>query len=244
MRTSVAAVVLCSVLVSLASADEVSKPPARPVRLVIASGKVASVTSSPVGLVLLRVTVPAGAAVTQSGSQGFLYVLSGAVDVLLDGERRRLGEGDGVHVAAGSPVTLRAATGTAATLLHFSLASMAEANALTWPKPATVAELHRPREPLPQLANGPHEFTLTRVTSPAKAGPPPMHHRSGAALYYVLAGSGMLHQEGKSESRGRGAVQLEPHRFVHTWENVGDVPLILLQANISPEGAPEIIWLR
>jgi mannose-6-phosphate isomerase-like protein (cupin superfamily) len=71
-----------------------------------------------------------------------------------------------------------------------------------------------------------------------------MHHRSGAALYRVLSGTGTIHLQGKDEPRSAGAVQYEPNGFIHTWENAGKVPLVLLQANISAEGAPEIIWLK
>jgi hypothetical protein len=30
--------------------------------------------------------------------------------------------------------------------------------------------------------------------------------------------------------------------MVHQWANPGDVPLVLLQANISPEGTPVVIF--
>ena len=39
-------------------------------------------------------------------------------------------------------------------------------------------------------------------------------------------------------------MQFEPSTFVHTWENVGDVAGALLQANVSPENVPEIIFIK
>jgi len=60
----------------------------------------------------------------------------------------------------------------------------------------------------------------------------------------VLEGSGTLHMRTGAEPRKAGAVQYEPKTFIHTWENSGSVPLILLQANLSREGTPEIIFLR
>jgi hypothetical protein len=39
-------------------------------------------------------------------------------------------------------------------------------------------------------------------------------------------------------------VQFEPNTFIHTWENVGETPGALLQANVSPENVPEIIFIK
>jgi quercetin dioxygenase-like cupin family protein len=84
---------------------------------------------------------------------------------------------------------------------------------------------------------------MSRVTVQKGTPPPPRHHRSGAALYYVASGSWIIHLERGAEPRARGSVQLEPNGFLHTWELIGDAPGVLLQANISPEGAPEIIFV-
>ena len=92
---------------------------------------------------------------------------------------------------------------------------------------------------------GAARISVARAATVEKGVPrPAMHYRSGAALYYVLAGNWTIHMDGKSEQRSRGNVQLEPHGFVHTWEIVGDVTGVLLQANISPEATPEIIFLQ
>ena len=69
-----------------------------------------------------------------------------------------------------------------------------------------------PRTPAP-LSAGPHEFSLTRVTSPVGAPPPPMHHRSGAALYRVLSGTGTIHLQGKDEPRGTGRRAVRTERI-------------------------------
>jgi mannose-6-phosphate isomerase-like protein (cupin superfamily) len=127
--------------------------------------------------------------------------------------------------------------------MHYLLASASPANENTYSGAAAIKELFRSKDPVP-LSAGPHEFSLTRVTSPVNAPAPPLHHRSGAALYRVLSGNGAIHFQGKVEPRDGGAVQYEPNGFIHTWENIGKVPLVLLQANISAEGAPEIIWIK
>jgi len=71
--------------------------------------------------------------------------------------------------------------------------------------------------------------------------PNPPHYRSGAALYYVLSGSGTMVVDGKSDSKPAGTPVYEPYGLVHQWGNPADRPLVLLQANISPEGAPVVI---
>jgi quercetin dioxygenase-like cupin family protein len=70
------------------------------------------------------------------------------------------------------------------------------------------------------------------------------HYRSGAALYYVLEGSGTFIADGKTEARVAGMPHFESHGWVHQWGNPGDVPLVLLQANISEEGVPAVILVQ
>ena len=172
-----------------------------------------------------------------------LYVLSGSLDVAVGADHRPLHEGAAVFLPSGTPAALTAAPGTPAIVLQFLIGSATELDQAGPARPAAVTELYRTREPLPSLKPGPHEFSMTRVTVEKGVPRPAMHYRSGAALYYVLAGNWTIHMDGKSEQRSRGNVQLEPHGFVHTWEIVGDVTGVLLQANISPEATPEIIFL-
>jgi quercetin dioxygenase-like cupin family protein len=233
-------------LVAPASAQAPGPPaPGRPVRTVIASTRLTSVVDTPLHMRLVRVSVPAGQSTVSTGANGMFYVLSGALDLTLGPDHRVLPEGAAVFLPAQQRATLAAAPSAPATALHFVLGSAAELDRAGAARPATVMELYRSREPLPSLKPGPYEFSMTRVTVEKGVPRPPMHHRSGAALYYVLAGAWTIHLDGgKSEPRSRGNVQLEPNGFVHTWEIGADATGILLQANISPEGAPEIIFLQ
>jgi quercetin dioxygenase-like cupin family protein len=210
---------------------------------VIASGTLPSVTEEPLHFKLLRVTVVPGQPADCVGPSGMLYVASGAIDGTIDGEKRTVREGGAVFLSARKRATLSAVPGAPAVLLHFLLAPAPDLAAMPWGRPAAVAELYRTPKPIAGLKPGPYEFGMTRVSVEKGAPRPPMHHRSGAALYFVLAGSWTLHQEGSSDPRVRGAIQFEPYDFVHTWENTGEGTGMLLQANISPEGAPEIVFL-
>jgi mannose-6-phosphate isomerase-like protein (cupin superfamily) len=216
----------------------------RPIRLLLASSKVVVATDAAWHIRLLRVTIPAGQFLTYTGPQGMVYSTSAGVTVSVDGNRRTLQEGDGVFVTAARSTTFAAGQNASGVLLHYLLVTEAELNGIFYSRPAAAVELYRTPSPIPDLKAGPHEFTLTRVTVNPKVPPPPMHHRSGVALYYVLGGTWRLHMEGRDEPRGRGAIQLEPSTFVHTWENVGETPGALLQANLSPESVPEIIFIK
>jgi mannose-6-phosphate isomerase-like protein (cupin superfamily) len=172
-----------------------------------------------------------------------VYPISGSLSISIDGDRRTRQDGEGSFLGSGRRATLAAGLAAPATFLHYLLVTRAEPDAVFHARPAAASEVSR-TEPIPGLKPGPHEFTVTRVTVNPKIPAPPLHHRSGAALYYVLSGTWTMHTEDRHEPRARGHVQFEPSTFVHTWENVGDVPGALLQANVSPENVPEIIFVK
>jgi len=230
-------------LVSLASAQAQTSAPQKPVRILIANGKLGSVVDAPLHFKLLQVTLAAGQSTTFLGGNAMVYLITGAMTVELDGEVKTLQDGDGAFIPAGKSASLKAAGRRATTFLEFILVAAGDLTKSPNGKAAVVAELFHTTEPIKGLKAGPHEFTISRVIAPPKLPAPPMHHRSGAALYYVLSGSGLLKMVDRSEPRARGAIQYEPGDFVHSWQSTGDAPLNLLQANISAEGTPEIIFL-
>ena len=237
---SILGIFLIALLLPAAGQD---KSALRPVRVVMASGKLQVTADKPLHFRLLGVSIAAGKAATFAGASGVVFVSSGKLEIMSGTEKFALAEGEAKYLATGTQATLRASGPRPATVLHYLLAPAGAANEKPYSGATTVNELFSGKDPVP-LSGGPHEFSLTRVTSPVNAPAPPMHHRSGAALYRVLSGTATIHLQGKNEPRGVGAVQYEPNGFIHTWENIGKVPLVLLQANISAEGAPEIIWLK
>jgi quercetin dioxygenase-like cupin family protein len=192
---------------------------------------------------LLQVSLASGQSTTFLGGNAMIYPTTGTVTVETEGETKTLQDGDGAFIPAGKSALLKSAGGRAATLFEFLLVTAGDLTKQPNAKPAVVTELFQTTEPIKGLKAGPHEFTMSRVIAPPKLPAPPMHHRSGAALYYVLSGSGLLKMTDRAEPRGRGAIQYEPSDFVHSWQNASDAPLILLQANIGAEGTPEIIFL-
>ena len=69
----------------------------------------------------------------------------------------------------------------------------------------------------------------------------PPHHRSGAALYYIVSGIGANTVGGKTTERGPGSLIYEPSGLVHQWGNPGSEPLTFLAFNINPEGVPAVV---
>jgi mannose-6-phosphate isomerase-like protein (cupin superfamily) len=69
----------------------------------------------------------------------------------------------------------------------------------------------------------------------------PPHHRSGAALYYIISGTGANTVEGTLEAKTPGSLIYEPFGLVHQWGNPGAVPLTFLAFNINPEGVPAVL---
>jgi len=232
---------LTVVLSSLALPVLAQSLPANTVRTLLAAGRLASVVDTPLYFRLFAVGLPATERVSYSGPNSMLYVLSGTLTVALDGTAQTVSEGTGVFVPAGRAAVFGATGGESAHFLEFVLEPAAEAQKPQLGSPASVEELYRTPEPLPGLRAGPYEFSLTRTTLPATMPVNPPHYRSGAALYYIVAGRGTVTAEGKTEPRAAGAPHFEPYGWVHQWANPGDTPLVLLQANISQEGVPAVL---
>jgi mannose-6-phosphate isomerase-like protein (cupin superfamily) len=107
--------------------------------------------------------------------------------------------------------------------------------------PAAVRELYRTTTPLPDLKPGSYDLNLTRVTFPAQMPANPPHHRSGAALYYIISGTEANTVDGKTAARGSGSLIYEPYGLVHQWGNPSNEPLTFLAFNINPEGVAPVL---
>ncbi|HEU4341285.1 MAG TPA: cupin domain-containing protein [Candidatus Binatia bacterium] len=168
--------------------------------------------------------------------------MSGMLAVTTSRDSRTLRSGDAMFVGRAESATLKAASKESAVFLHFLLLPTADLEKVVVGTPAVVTELYRTTAPIPSLKSGPYEFTLTRVTFPPRMPSNPPHYRSGGALYYVISGAGTMTIEGTTETKPAGTALFEPYGMVHQWGNPGDTPLVLLQANISPEGVPAVIF--
>ena len=223
-----------------ATAQTTPTPPAI-TRTVVAATKLPTVTDVPLHFKAASVTLQPGEKSGVSAANGILYQMSGSTEVALDGEAKMLNAGEGLFIAGGKTAALTAGSGGPSTFLHFFLAPAVDLDRPAETAPAAVRELYRTAAPIPDLKPGGYDLNLTRVTFPAQMPSNPPHHRSGAALYYIISGTGANTVDGTTAERAPGSLIYEPHALVHQWENPGSEPLTFLAFNINPEGVAAVL---
>jgi quercetin dioxygenase-like cupin family protein len=203
--TPIGTFLVCAVALATIAAGQT--PPAAPAtaRTVVASAKLPTVGNTPVHFKAVTVTIPSGASSSVSATNGIVYQLSGSTEVSIVGEVKTLSPGEGLFIASGNAATLKAGNAGPSTFLHFLLAAAADLDKPLEAPPAVVQELYRTVAALPALKPGPYDLNLTRVTFPAQMPSNSPHHRSGAALYYIISGTGANTVEGKLEAKTPGS---------------------------------------
>jgi quercetin dioxygenase-like cupin family protein len=222
-------------------AAQTTPAPSAITRTVVAATKLPTVIDAPLHFKAVNVALQPGEKSSVSAGDGILYQMSGSTEVSLDGETKMLNAGEGRFIANGRTAALTAGTGGPSTFLHFFLVSAADLGRPAETPPAAVKELYRTGQPIPDLKPGRYDLNLTRVTFPAQMPSNPPHHRSGAALYFIISGTGANTVEGKTKTRGPGSLIYEPHNLVHQWGNPGNEPLVFLAFNINPEGVAAVL---
>ena len=216
-------------------------PPSGITRTVIAATKLLTVTEVPLYFRAVRVTLPPGGKTTLSASSGILYQVSGSTEITFDKQSRTLTSGEGSFIAAGKTTTLKATGEASSALLHFFLGPATDLDQPAYAAPAAVRELYRTSAPIPGLKPGNYDLNLTRITFPPQMPSNPPHHRSGAALYYIVSGIGSNTVDGKTEAKGPGSLIYEPFDLVHQWGNPSDEPFTFLAFNINPDGVAAVL---
>lgn len=240
-RASTAIALLVAAIVSVSATAQTASGPPAVVRTAVAAAKLANVADVPIYFKTVRATIAPGDKSSISAGDGILYQISGSTTVWLDGEVRTLNVGEGLFVGSGRTASLRAGAREPSTILHFLLVQAAVLDRPVATAPALVTELYRTAAAIPDLKPGTYDLTLSRVTFPARWASNAPHHRTGAALYYVLAGTGANTIEGKTDAKGPGSFIFEPSALVHQWGNPGDEPFTFLAFNINPEGLAAVV---
>jgi quercetin dioxygenase-like cupin family protein len=241
MRYAIAGTALLTLALAVPAAGQ--NPPAAPaiVRAVVAAGKLSDVVAAPLYFRAASITLPASGTSRVSAPNGILYQLSGSTTVAASGENKTLGPGDAIVLAAGVEAVLTAASDGSSRVLFFVLTTAALLDQALATAPATVVELYRTPAAIPDLKAGSYDLNLTRITFPPQMPSNPPHHRSGAALYYILSGTGANTFAGTTTDRGPGSLIYEPSGLVHQWGNPGAEPLTFIAFNINPEGMPAVV---
>src|SRR5947207_15509052 len=175
-------------------------------RTVVAATKLPSVTDVPLHFQAVSVALQPDQKSSVSAANGILYQISGSTEVALDGEAKMLNAGEGLFIAGGKTAALTAGSGGPSTFLHFFLAPAADPDRPVETAPAVVRELYRTANPIPDLKPGGYDLNLTRVTFPALMPSNLPHHRSGAALYFVVSRTASNTVGGKTDARGPGSL--------------------------------------
>lgn len=243
MRVWIIGTTLLAAIVFTATSPA-QNPPAAPAiaRTVVAGAKLADVTTAPLYFCALAVTIPAGATTRIAAApNGILYQLSGSIGIVAAGESKTLAPGEGFFLAAGRDATLKAGSDGPSRTIHFLLIPAASLDKPIETEPAAVTELFLTPAPIPALKLGAYDLNLTRVTFPPQMPSNPPHHRSGAALYYVVSGTGATTVAGITTAKGPGSLVYEPSSLVHQWGDPGTEPWTFLAFNINPEDGPAVI---
>jgi quercetin dioxygenase-like cupin family protein len=238
-RTTELLLLAAMALPASGTAQTTPAPPAI-TRTVVAATKLPTVTDVPLYFKAVIVTLHPDEMSGISAANGILYQMSGSTQVALDGGAKRLNTGEGLFIAGGKTAALRAGGNGPSIFLYFLLAPAGELHSAQT-APAAVRELYRTADPIPDLKPGGYDLNLTRITFPAGMPSNPPHHRSGAALYFIISGTGANTVDGKTEARGPGSLIYEPYALVHQWGNPGNEPLIFLAFNINPEGVAAVL---
>jgi quercetin dioxygenase-like cupin family protein len=237
MRLRTTGFLLLGALTIAASAAAQTAPtPSAVTRTGVVAAKLPTVTDVPLYFRAVVVTLPPGQTSGATAMNSILYQVSGSTELAVGGEAKTLNAGEGVFIDTGNTVALKAGDAAPSTFLQFLLADQPPET-----PPAAVKELYRTAAPLPDLKPGSYDINLTRVTFPAGMPSNPPHHRSGAALYYIVSGTAANTVDGKMASKGPGSLIYEPFGLVHQWGNPGGEPLTFLAFNINPEGVAAVL---
>ena len=239
LRTT-GSVLLTTVALTASATARITPAAPAVARTVVAATKL-PMSDVPLYFRAVGVTIPPGETSSVSPPNGILYQISGSTEVSVGGEGKKLSAGEGMFVASGKRVSLKAGGGEPSNFLHFLLASAADLNQPAEMPPAAVKELYRTAAPIPNLKPGSYDLNLTRVIFPAQMPSNAPHHRSGAALYYIISGAGANTIDGQTLTKGPESLIYEPFGLVHQWGNPGDQPLTFLAFNINPEGVAAVI---
>lgn len=207
----------------------------------VASGTLASLADAPRYIELLRVAVGPDAEAHLAVGDGIVYLLSGHAAIRTNGASADLAPGDGRFATRGQDVTITGTGRGEAVILAFLLLERDElARSATQPAVAAT-RIFRARVPIPGIEPGAYDVDLRKVTFPARTPSNAPHRRTGAALYYVLDGTGANTIGSKVWKRRRGSIVYEPATVVHQWGNPGRKPLELLIFDVHRSGTPAVV---
>jgi hypothetical protein len=122
MRLATIGIVLVALVPAASALAQNAAPPTTTVRKVLAAAKLPTVTSAPLYFKAQTIALAPGEKGSVSGTNSVLYQLSGSTDAIGLGEPKTLNAGDGLLIASGATLELKAAGGAPSALLQPPLA--------------------------------------------------------------------------------------------------------------------------
>ena len=238
------AIIGTALLLALASQAVAQNAPGAPgvQAHTLAASRVPELGRTPLYVCALSVTIPAAAASHIAGTaSGIFYQRSGSTEITIGAASKTVTAGEALFIPAGNQVSLKAAGDGPSRALHFLLVADPSPGSPIATEPAHVDEMFRSPAPIPDLKAGAYQMTLTQRTFPPGTPSSPPRRHSGAALLYVLSGTGTHTVDGKSTEEGPGSLIYEPSSLVYRWGNRGGEPWTYLAFTLSPEGMPPTV---
>ena len=232
--------VACATALATPAAGQTSPPAPASGRTLVAAAKLPAIGETPLHFKAMSLALPQGSHSGLATADGILYSVSGRTLVLVGGDMKTLNPGQGVFIPGGSMALLKADDGEPSKCLHFLLGPAADLEKAGAGTPAAVKTEYRTAEPLPGLKPGKYDINLARITFPAQSPTNRPHYRTGAALYYVVSGTGANTIDGRTVEKPPGSFIYEPAGLVHQWGNPGSEPFTFLVFNINLEGVPAV----
>lgn len=206
----------------------------------LAETEIPSVVDESLYFKLLRVSLPAAKTMKYAMPDGIVYQISGTQTIVTGDQTQKLHPGQGIYIDGGMPARFEASAAKPAVFLHFALVPSGKTDSEPKAKAAKIIQNYATTESLPGLKAGAYTFRLTRLTFPPQFPKNSRHYRTGAALYYVLSGTGEFTHNGKTEPKPAGSVIFEPYGLVHQWGNPQDAPTTIIVASIAPREESDV----
>ena len=167
------------------TAQTTPAPPAI-TRTVVAATKLPTVTDRLLHFKAVSITLQPDERSSVSAANGILYQMSGSTEVALDGEAKMLNAGEGLFIAGGKTAALTAGSGGPSAFLHFFLAPAVDLGRPAETAPASVRELYRTVNPIPDLKQA-VIISVSRESYSRRECPPTRRTIGQAPLYTSLS---------------------------------------------------------
>ena len=209
-------------------------------RTELASAGIPSGREKPHVFKLMNVTLPPGETMSYAGAERLVFQISGSQSVTVDNQETTLKPHKGMRIETGMPATFSTQGEQPSQSLHYLLVPEPQADRSINIRAGEMSQIYRNQAPITWSPDKEQVLSLAQLTFLPSTPMTAPHYRTGAALYYVLSGTGQFSTNGTTEEKAAGSVIYEPSGVLHQWANPGTELLTLVVANVAVQGEPAI----